>query len=223
MNKYNTIALGIFFSFMLCFTSSVTYAQKGSAPQGGSPKSWGIGLRLGDPTGITIKKYFGTNKAIEFNVGRTNFFGSPRRYDESFDKYYYDKYPYRYDEDFYKDYKGWNKGYYGSNYKFRAFSFQLHYLVHKDIKAVSGLRWYFGFGPQLKLLHYSYEYFDTFGRPVADSYISPNVGLDGLIGVEYTFASVPLSVFTDAGLYMEIFREPFLVQGLIGIGIRYNF
>ena len=72
MNKYNTIALRIFFIFMFGVCSAPTFAQKKGAPAGGSPKSWGIGIRLGDPTGITIKKYFGTNKAIEFNVGRTN-------------------------------------------------------------------------------------------------------------------------------------------------------
>ncbi len=214
---------------MCIFALTLSFAIKPNetfAQKGGTPKSWGIGLRLGDPSGLTIKKYFGGNKAIEFNVGRTNVWGSTSRYDERFANYYYDKY-YDINNDYYRDWKGkdWKyyRGYFGSNYAFRAYSFQFHYLIHNDIKALSGLRWYFGFGPQIKLLHYSFSYFDGFGRPISDSYVSANVGVDGVIGAEYTFAKVPLSVFVDAGLYMEIVREPFYIQGLIGTGVRFNF
>ena len=115
-----------------------------------------------------------------------------------------------------------SNGYYGSSYAFRASAFQFHYIIHKDIKSVSGLRWYFGFGPQVKLLHYAFDYYDGF-RLNRESYISANIGIDALIGIEYSFASVPLTVFADGGLYMEIVREPFYIQSLIGVGIRYNF
>lgn len=32
-------------------------------------KNWGIGLRLGDPTGLTAKKYLGASNAVELALG----------------------------------------------------------------------------------------------------------------------------------------------------------
>ena len=218
--KKNFITVGlILITFCISIFSTPILAQKG-----GTPKSWSIGLRLGDPSGLTIKKHFGENKAFEFNVGRTNTFGNYGRYDTRFRNYYNEKYYLPYYNNGWKDKDYWKygNGYYGSNYTFRAYAFQFHYIIHKDIKSVSGLRWYFGFGPQVKLLHYSFDYFNGIGMQ-SESYISANVGVDALIGIEYTFASVPLTVFTDGGLYMEVIREPFYLQGLIGVGIRYNF
>ena len=221
MKKFYVTVSMVLITLSLAMLSMPSIAQKG-----GTPKSWSIGLRLGDPSGLTIKKHFGDNKAFEFNVGRTNTFGNYGRYDTRFRNYYNEKYYYPNYNDGWKDDKNYwryGNGYYGSNYTFRAYAFQFHYIIHKEIKSVSGLRWYFGFGPQVKLLHYSFDYFNGNGLLQNDSYISANIGVDALIGIEYTFASVPLTVFTDGGLYMEVAREPFYLQGLIGVGIRYNF
>ena len=48
-------------------------------------------------------------------------------------------------------------------------------------------------------------------------------GLDGIIGLEYTFKDAPISVFADLNLFMELLDDPFLpfLQG--GVGGRYNF
>jgi hypothetical protein len=55
---------------ILLLASTSIWAQK---------KSWGIGLRGGEPSGISIKKYMGKN-AWELNVGRTYWGGWSNKY-----------------------------------------------------------------------------------------------------------------------------------------------
>jgi hypothetical protein len=173
---------------------------------GGTPTGFGLGLRLGDPTGITLKKYFGGNKAIEFNVGRTYNFQT-------------------YDRDRFYRYGTWNKkGYIVDDTYFRrsrSLAFQLHYLVHKDIRLLPGLRWYIGFGGQVRTTTYYYYY--RYAYTDDERYTRVNVGLDGIIGLEYTFKDVPISVFLDANIYLEVVDDPFALDGQGGIGARYNF
>jgi hypothetical protein len=76
---------------IIVFANFSVFAQKKSS----SNPNLGIGLRLGDPTGLTVKKYLGRN-ALEFNVGRTyTFSGGARYYDRRFDDWY---------DDWYRDY-----------------------------------------------------------------------------------------------------------------------
>jgi len=126
----------------------------------------GVGIRFGAPSGVTVKKYLGTN-ALEAGVGV--FYGST----------------------------------------LTAF---VHYLFHRPIANIGedfetdGLDWYYGFGAQMK----SYRgFFD--------------LAVDGVIGVEYTFSEVPLSIFLDIVGNVEIVDTPFLIGGAGGVGMRYNF
>ena len=48
-------------------------------------------------------------------------------------------------------------------------------------------------------------------------------GVDGVLGLEYTFSEAPLAVFLDATLFMEVFDNPFVFWPQVGLGIRYNF
>lgn len=196
---------------ILTLSSNNANAQKGGVPTG-----WSIGLRLGDPLGLTLKKHFGGNKAFEFNLGRTNVYGFGRVPNSG---YYYDRYNKKHFNDGDWDRFGY-KGYYP---KFDAFAFQFHYIIHKDIKPVAGLRWYFGFGPQVQIVRFGYTYYDVLGRPIDESELFVNLGLDGTGGIEYSFKGVPLTVFADITLYMELFREPFRFKPQGGIGARYNF
>lgn len=202
---------------ILLLNSPLAKAQKG-----GTPQSWSIGLRLGDPLGLTFKKHFGGNKAIEFNVGSSN----ASRWNGNYytgNKYYNDWYDNRY----YKNGKpkNWN-GYYGNGYGYyfkSAISVQAHYLMHKDIKALTGLRWFIGVGPQLQFLTFETYYNDDFFRPLQENHTFINLGIDGTGGLEYNFQSVPLTVFVDLTLYLEIYRSPFRFQPQGGLGCRFNF
>ena len=55
-------------------TSSVAYARPHPAEGGGAPafeanKTFGLGLELGEPTGLQGKWFYATNKAIDFGIG----------------------------------------------------------------------------------------------------------------------------------------------------------
>ena len=50
-----------------------------------------------------------------------------------------------------------------------------------------------------------------------------DVGVDGVLGLEYTFPKAPVSVFLDGTLYMELFDDPFLFSLQGGTGVRFRF
>ncbi len=50
-----------------------------------------------------------------------------------------------------------------------------------------------------------------------------DLGVDGVIGLEYTFKEAPISIFGDANLFLEIVDAPMFIYGQGGIGARYNF
>ena len=172
----------------------------------GTPTGFGLGLRLGDPLGLTLKKYFGGNKAFEFSVGRT--------YNES-----------AYDRDRFFRYGKWNKkGLFESDYYFsktNSLAFQLHYLVHNEIRPLPGLRWYWGFGAQLRTTTYYYYFKYSYAQD--ERYTGLSSGADGVIGLEYSFKNAPFSIFLDANLYLEAVPAPFAIDGHGGIGARFNF
>ncbi len=181
----------------------------------------GIGIRAGDPSGITIKKYFSKN-ALELNIGRTQLWNRNGWYDNRFDYWYKNK-NYGYEDFQYLGYRG-----------SVPLSVQLHYLFQNKIsklgtREVNGLDWYFGIGGQFRYQTYTFDYryklqgnnewFYATGERVTDI----DLGVDGVLGLEYKFQNVPLSVFTDVTLFMEVVDSPFIFWYQAGLGIRYNF
>jgi len=181
----------------------------------------GIGIRLGDPSGITFKKYFDDN-ALEISIGRTHLLYNDRWYGDRFDDWYDD-------ENF-----GYKKfGY--LNYETTApLGIQLHYLFQNKLgkvanEEVRGLEWYWGFGAQITFQKYRYDYrYKIYGDD--DWYYASSgdvtdfdFGADAVIGLEYSFDDVPISLFLDMTLFMEVFDNPFLFHYQGGLGARYNF
>jgi len=81
-----------------------------------------------------------------------------------------------------------------------------HWLIwQRQINSVENLEWYFGVGGQVTAAGGFY------------------VGADIPIGVEYFFNGVPLSVFFDIFLYVELVDDPFYISGGGALGARYNF
>lgn len=60
----------------------------------------------------------------------------------------------------------------------------VNYSIHKDIKSVEDLRWYYGAGA-------------NFFSWAAGSYTWAEVGVSGNIGLEYTFKDIPLNLSVD--------------------------
>ena len=199
MNRY-----ALLFFFFLAFNITA-FAQQ---------KQWGIGLRLGDPTGISVKKYLSRTRAFEFNLGRTGVWG--HNYANAFYRYNkFDKYDYEYRQ----------------YHMHSAISLQGHLLFQQPIKSsdLKGLDWYYGFGGQLRSFAVEYQYryhtgpnkndWNTRWERVNDI----DLGLDGILGLEYSWHEVPLSVFADVNLLIELADSPLhlFLQG--GTGLRYYF
>src|SRR5690606_20382923 len=63
-------------------------SSRSNSNSGSINRNLGVGLRLGDPAGLTVKKYMGNNSAWEFNLGSSYRWGYD--YDRRF--YEYDDY-----------------------------------------------------------------------------------------------------------------------------------
>jgi hypothetical protein len=187
-------------------SSTRTTRRTDSYPSPAELPNWGIGLRLGDPFGLTVKKYTPHGKALEFNIGSTAYWG------------------YDYRDRFYEDSRFRNYDYVGYRRE-GAISVQVHLLFQKDFPQAKGLQWYWGIGPQLRFNNYSYTYRYSSGNAwiyVTERVTDLDFGADGVLGLEYHIPNAPLSVFADANLFLELFDDPFIFFGQAGIGIRYN-
>lgn len=110
---------------------------------------WAIGLRVGDPTGITAKKFMGKT-ALELNIGRSYLF-----YSRGHEKYFYDWH------------KGKKYGHYEVQYlaykRSMPMAIQLHFYLQNPINSFAGedsegLAWYVGGGLQFRSQTYRYDY-----------------------------------------------------------------
>lgn len=179
-------------------------------------QTWGAGIRLGDPSGLTLKKYLG-NKAWELNIGRTHFGYGRDWYGRRFYDWYDDRdFPY---DDF--RYDGYRRRF--------PLAVQLRYLIQKDIRGAQGLEWYYGLGGQVQFHSYYFNYRYKPGGGKDWVYVSDervfdiDLGADLVIGLEYTFKDAPISLFLDASLFMEVLDDPFLFWPQAGIGGRFRF
>lgn len=205
MNRYQ-LFIGISLWFLCCV-----------APVAG--QTWGAGFRLGDPSGISVKKYLG-GKAFELNVGRTHAVHVIGQYNKRFYDWY-DKQGIQYDE--------LNlEGYRAST----PIAAQLHYLIRNKLGKASAtggrLEWYYGFGGQVRFNTYYYQYRYKPKGGGAWVYVEddrvPNIdfGADAVIGLEYLFKG-PFSLFLDVNLFMEVVNNPFSMWMQGGLGGRYRF
>ena len=179
-------------------------------------QDWGVGVRLGDPSGLSVKRYTASH-AWEFSLGRTSLFRNSDYYYKRYDNWYNDR-NFNYREHQLVSYK-----------TSPAIGLQIHYLKHRDVGGAEGLDWYYGFGGQVRTQSYAYTYrYKVENGPdwivVNEERVTEvDLGLDGALGLEYTFSDAPLAVFLDATLFMEIFDNPFVFWPQLGLGIRYNF
>lgn len=177
---------------------------------------WGVGFRLGDPSGISAKKYW-SGHAFEVSLGRTHLFRNNTYYNDHYNTWYTDQ---RFDHGAH-DFIGYRAS--------PALGLQLHYLVQKEVKNAADLDWYYGFGAQLRSQQFYYDYRYKPGNGpdwvvVSDERVTElDLGLDGVIGLEYNFSNAPVSIFTDATLFMELIDNPFVFAGQFGLGVRFRF
>lgn len=86
--------------------------------------NWSVGFRLGEPAGVNIRKYFGSNHAFDLNFGTYGgLYGNRRNYRDG-------------------------------DYRSVGLSVQGHYLWHKALTSSESLRGYYGFGGQVNTRRY---------------------------------------------------------------------
>ena len=198
MHQIKKVSCYLFFLAALALSSNSFGQAKGTI---------GLGVKAGDPTGLSVKFYQAAS-AIEVVVGRPYYFSS-RFHDHG---YYHDR--------FYKNNK--LKGYHFDHYTAgNPVAVQIHFLKHKKTKAAKELQLYVGLGPQLRAHRVHYHYHDDHRFYYTETATNIDLGLDGVFGLEYTFSDLPLSIFADANLFLELVDDLGLgLQG--GLGVRYN-
>ena len=168
----------------------------------------GIGLRLGNPYGITYKKYLPRDKAVEFGIGSGYTSWYPHYYENSF--HHLDRY----------------EGYDYVSHRVNApLYLQGRYLLQQDIDIegmMGKLQWYWGIGGLMKLATVDYR-LKRIDVVTTSTRTDIDIGPEGILGMEYTFEQVPLTIFGEFSLFIEIVDRPAALRGLSGVGVRYNF
>lgn len=172
-----------------------------------------IGLRLGDPIGISYKRYLRNSRAVEFVLGSgaNGWYG--RYYKDSFDHFS------RYDNDRYLSHRVESTVTVLGRYLF-------HHNIAMEGPASEGtLDWYWGLGGMLRTAKVRYHYQENFAPFLVknDTRNDITFGPEAIIGMEYTFEDIPLTLFGEFSLLIEIADRPGAVKFSGATGARFNF
>lgn len=92
------------------------------------------------------------------------------------------------------------------------------YEIHGDISGAPGLKWYVGPGVHIGFYDGGYRHRDYY---YADS--RTNVGIDGVIGLDYKFQGAPINISLDWQPAFEFGDNAGFYGSWGGLGIRYTF
>ena len=87
------------------------------------------------------------------------------------------------------------------------------YEIHDRAFDVDNLRWYYGFGAHIG----SYDYNNSIDD---NDFI---LGIDGIVGIEYTFTEAPINIGIDWNPYINFTGKSGFFPGSGAISIRYVF
>lgn len=188
---------------MLAFSPFLSFAQQHQ-----------LGLRLGEPFSITYKTDLDDRFSVEGLVGR----GSPNS------AAYYRR--------AFENNRPLSSAVYQGHTTSDALSLNARVAYHEDITSEfditeGTLLAYIGVGAQLRSVRTNYVYFtpnpseQTVYRNESRSNI--DLGPEGYIGSEYIFQDLPISVFAEVGLFLELIDRPGHLKLQGGIGVRYLF
>jgi hypothetical protein len=170
-----------------------------------------IGLRIGDPSGITYKQYFSNSShAVEFGIGSVQ---------PGWNKSYY--------RNSFNDYNRFNDDDYLDHFVESTLYLQGRWLKHYpwQVEGVEGsFEWYWGVGALLKVARVDYRFRDNGSVAVRQEDVNDiDLGIEIPLGMEYTFADVPLTLLGEFGAFVELANRPGAVVLKGAVGIRYNF
>ncbi|WMJ72488.1 hypothetical protein RCC89_04835 [Cytophagaceae bacterium ABcell3] len=171
-------------------------------------QDWGIGIRAGAPTGVTVKRYFGQS-SLEGVVGHAPMWFADHRIEHAARRH--------------------GNRYYLGDYRGRsgAISLQLRYLREMNFESdqAPGLALYYGAGLYFRSITYYYDMYDSRHSEMLynEPFTAFGLGPEAIFGMEYTFEELPfISLFLEASLYVEVLGV-FHLEPLFGIGARFNF
>jgi hypothetical protein len=179
----------------------------------------GIGIKLGDPFAATYKFYLNKKWAMAIDFGKSASGLYNRYYRELFADYT--------NEDTIQN--GQSIEYLTHKVKSDLVG-EVKLLRHFDASKVSaGLQFYVGVGVEFRSLGIEYQFFESdenvsnqnqLGKITRSRYTH---GIQGTIGIEYSYFSLPISAFMELDMYTDVLRDPGWrkVQG--GVGLRYVF
>lgn len=172
-----------------------------------------IGLRLGEPFSITYKTYLDEHFSVEGLIGRGNP-NSTSYYRRAFENN-----------------RPVSSALYSGHSVSDAFSLHARVAYNEDISSEfdiseGTLLAYVGVGAQIRNARVDYLYFTPSANdPMiqAESRNNIDFGPEGYIGTEYIFQDLPLSIFAEVGLFLELVDRPGHVKLQGGLGARYLF
>jgi hypothetical protein len=170
-----------------------------------------LGLRLGYPLGITYKSYIQSNRAVEFLLGTAPSGWNSQYYEKSFDKY--------------NDFD--NSAYMSHHVKSTVY-LQGRYLFQYNIPVdgmEGNLGWYWGAGAMLKFasVQYQYKTNEPPNNPYFQTVTDVDFGPEFMAGMEYTFEDVPITLFGEVSILIELANRPLVLRGFTGVGGRLRF
>ena len=189
---------GLIFAGLLFFAGNLNAQQYNQ----------GIGLRIGDPYGVTYKAYLRQRQAVEFVLGTVSRNNHSSYYRDSFKKLN------KYDDFLYSSHD--------VNF---SMVLMARYLFHESFPAhVEGrLDWYYGAGAQLRISTLEYQYFDQQNNIFRDDHTNIDIGPEAIVGMEYELQDIPMVAFGEVSLLMELADRPFNFRVFGAFGIRYAF
>jgi hypothetical protein len=190
----------IIFFFFLIIISTTSFCQR---------KENQISLRVGEPMGVGYKRFFTGGNAIEFLVGTATKQASESYYRDSFQHYI---------EGDVFEYKGHEVE--------NILYLQARYLFQRSIpwEAVPGsFEWYWGAGVLYKQADLIYIFnVDTFDDLKA-TFRDIDVGPEAILGLDYSFKEIPLTIYSELDVLVEVTDRPGSFRGFMVVGLRYNF
>ncbi|SIO12699.1 hypothetical protein V8V91_11270 [Algoriphagus halophilus] len=173
----------------------------------------GVGIRLGEPLSITYKDFISDYISIEGMIGSAGVNGAS----------YYQK-------DFESNPPASNAFYIGHSVS-KGVSFNVRSAYHEDFTDSFGITQgyllaYGGAGIQLRTtkVNYSYEVNQVSnGNLRTENRTNVDFGPEAFIGSEYYFSDLPMNVFAEFGLFLELLDRVGHMKAQGGIGVRYLF
>jgi hypothetical protein len=171
----------------LAFTLIVTLICVGSS-FAQYENNWAVGLKVGEPLGLNIRKYFSYgDRVFDVNVGSFGFlYGRERNYRK---------------EQIYNE---------------AGVMVQGLYQFHRTLGKREKIRVYYGFGGQINSRNRTPKLGER------DSFRVISLGPSVNSGIELSIPENDLSVFLDAGGYVEIAPKPFFMAPNVNLGLRIN-